>query len=404
MIIRLITNKGSVLIMDEIFMELALKLAEKGVGSVNPNPLVGAVIVKNNRIIGMGYHEKYGENHAERNAVKNAVEDVSGSTLYVTLEPCTHYGKTPPCVDLVIEKKFKKVVIGMLDPNPLVAGRSVDKLRKNKIEVIVGVKEEECKRINEVFLKYITSKIPFVVLKSGMSLDGKIATAGGESKWITSEKSRNDGHKLRNRYMGILTGINTIISDNPKLTCRVNEKNNNDELIRYIKKNNLEYNEKLNFDFKDNEVRNPIRIVVDSHLSIPLDSNVISDGGHTIIGTIKGSNKEKKKVLENLGIEIIETESFEGKVNLKELIEKLGQKGIDSILIEGGGNINFSALKDRLIDKVRFYIAPKIIGGDKAKGSISGEGFLKLEDAVNLKDISYERKSDDFIVTGYIDK
>ena len=163
-------------------MELALMLAEKGSGSVNPNPLVGAVIVKDNKIIGMGYHEKYGENHAERNAVKNALEDVEGSTLYVTLEPCAHYGKTPPCVDLVIEKKFKRVVIGMLDPNPLVAGKSIKKLQENNIEVSVGVKEDECRKLNEVFIKYIATKIPFVVLKSAASLDGRIATADGESK------------------------------------------------------------------------------------------------------------------------------------------------------------------------------------------------------------------------------
>lgn len=385
-------------------MELALKLAENGIGRVNPNPLVGAVIVKDNRIIGMGFHEKYGENHAERNAVKNAVEDITGSTLYVTLEPCAHYGKTPPCVDLVIEKNFKRVVIGMLDPNPLVAGRSVEKLRKNNIEVVVGVKEKECREMNEVFIKYITSKVPFVLLKSGMSLDGKIASAGGESKWITSEESRYDGHKLRNKYMGILVGINTVICDDPKLTCRISEKRDNDELLKYMKENNLEYNKDLNFDFNNYGVRNPIRIVVDSHLRIPLDAKVIRDGGQTIIGTIKGCNEEKKCILEELGIKIIETDSYEGKVNLKELIRKLGEEGIDSILIEGGGSINFSFLKEKIVDKVRFYIAPKIIGGDKSKGSICGEGFIKLDDAVNLKDISYRRLSDDFVVDGYIDK
>lgn len=386
-------------------MELALRLAEKGIGSVNPNPLVGAVIVKNNRIIGIGYHEKYGENHAERNAVKNAVEDVSGSTLYVTLEPCAHYGKTPPCVDLVIEKGFKRVVIGMLDPNPLVAGKSIEKLRKNNIEVKVGVMEQQCRKLNEVFIQYITSKLPFVMLKSGISLDGKIATAGSESKWITCEEARYDGHKLRNRYMGILTGINTVISDNPKLTCRINKEDiKNDDLLSYIEENGLEYNKKLKFNFKKNEVRNPIRIIVDSHLRIPLEAEVIKDEGATIIGTVKGCNEEKKFKLEDLGVKIIETDSEDGRVNLKELIEKLGQEGIDSILIEGGGNINFSAFKEKVVNKVRFYIAPKIIGGEKAKSSVSGEGFMKLEDAVKLKDISYRTEEDNLVVEGYIDK
>lgn len=387
-------------------MELALMLAEKGSGSVNPNPLVGAVIVKDNKIIGMGYHEKYGENHAERNAVKNALEDVEGSTLYVTLEPCAHYGKTPPCVDLVIEKKFKRVVIGMMDPNPLVAGKSIKKLQENNIEVLVGVKEEECRKINEVFIKYIATKIPFVVLKSATSLDGRIATADGESKWITCEESRRDGHKLRNRYKGILVGVNTVIADNPKLNCRIDEAELNDEgdLLTYIQENNLAYAEGLKFMSRNRKAVNPVRIIVDSHLRVPLNSEVISDGGETIIGTIKGCNESKKNELESMGIKVIETESKQGKVDLKKLIKKLGKEGIDSILIEGGGNINFSALEEGIVDKAIFYIAPKIIGGEKAKNSIGGNGFLKLDDAVRLKDISYRKINEDFVIEGYVDK
>ena len=387
-------------------MELALMLAEKGSGSVNPNPLVGAVIVKDNKIIGMGYHEKYGENHAERNAVKNALEDVEGSTLYVTLEPCAHYGKTPPCVDLVIEKKFKRVVIGMLDPNPLVAGKSIKKLQENNIEVLVGVKEEECKKLNEVFIKYITTKTPFVVLKSAASLDGRIATAGGESRWITCDESRRDGHKLRNKYMGILVGINTVIADNPKLNCRINESELNDEsdLLNYIQENNLAYAEGLKFMSRNRKAVNPVRIIVDSHLRVPLNSEVISDGKDTIIGTIRGCNESKKNELESMGVKIIETEPKQGKVDLKKLIEKLSEEGIDSILIEGGGNINFSALEEGIVDKAIFYVAPKIIGGEKAKNSIGGYGFLKLDDAVRLKDISYRKINDDFVIEGYVDK
>lgn len=387
-------------------MELALMLAEKGSGSVNPNPLVGAVIVKDNKIIGMGYHEKYGENHAERNAVKNALEDVEGSTLYVTLEPCAHYGKTPPCVDLVIEKKFKRVVIGMLDPNPLVAGKSIKKLQENNIEVSVGVKEDECRKLNEVFIKYITTKIPFVVLKSAASLDGRIATADGESKWITCEESRRDGHKLRNKYMGILVGINTVIADNPKLNCRMDEAELNDEtdLLTYIQENNLAYAEGLKFMSRNRKAVNPVRIIVDSHLRVPLNSEVINDGGNTIIGTIRGCNESKKNELESMGIKVIETEPKQGKVDLKKLIEKLSEEGIDSILIEGGGNINFSALEEGIVDKAIFYIAPKIIGGEKTKNSIGGNGFLKLDDAVRLKDTSYRKINDDFVIEGYVDK
>ncbi|NME81804.1 bifunctional diaminohydroxyphosphoribosylaminopyrimidine deaminase/5-amino-6-(5-phosphoribosylamino)uracil reductase RibD [Clostridium sp. SM-530-WT-3G] len=390
--------------MDEIYMQLALMLARKGEGSVSPNPLVGAVIVKNNRIIGMGYHEKYGENHAERNAIKNSFEDVEGSTIYVTLEPCAHYGKTPPCIDLIIEKKFKRVVIGMLDPNPLVAGKSIKKLQDNNIEITVGIKEKECRKLNEVFIKYITKKVPFVVLKSAMSLDGKIATSNGESKWITSSESRKDSHKLRNKYMGILVGINTVIQDNPRLNCRIDKDELNDysNLLGYIKQYNLSVADGFELKFGKREVRNPIRIIVDSNLRIPMNSEVINDGGITIVGTVKGCNEGKKNKLESMGIKVIETESNYGKVNLTELIRKLGEEGIDSILIEGGGNINFSVLEEGIVDKVRFYIAPKIIGGEKSKSSIEGSGFLELDQSVELKNMEFEKIDKDFVITGYI--
>lgn len=354
-------------------MERALELAKKGIGKVNPNPLVGAVIVKNGEIIGEGYHECYGEAHAERNAVKNAVRTVEGSTIYVTLEPCAHYGKTPPCVDLIIEKKFKKVVIGMLDPNEKVAGKSIEKLKKHGIDVVVGVKEEECKKINEIFIKYITSKIPFVILKSGMSLDGKIATYSGESKWITSKESREDSQNLRNRLNSIMVGVNTVIADDPELTCRVN-------------------NEK-----------NLIRIVVDTNLRIPLDSKVVNNNDKlTIVATTLNSNENKKQTLRDLGIKVIEVSEKNNKVNLKELVKKLGQEEIDSILIEGGGTLNFSALEENIVDKVIFYIAPKILGGENSKSCIAGMGFSELDNAVNLKNMSYRKIGEDLVVEGYI--
>lgn len=354
-------------------MERALELAMNGTGKVNPNPLVGAVIVKDGEIIGEGYHECYGEAHAERNAVKNAIKPVEGSTIYVTLEPCAHYGKTPPCVDLIIEKKFKKVVIGMLDPNEKVAGKSIEKLKKHGIDVVVGVKEEECKNMNEIFIKYITSKVPFVVLKSGMSLDGKIATYTGESKWITSKESREDSQSLRNRLNSIMVGVNTVIADDPELTCRVNNE------------------KKL------------IRIIVDTNLRIPLDSKVVKNIDKlTIVATTLKANEGKKQTLRDLGVKVIEVSEKNNKVNLKELVKKLGEEGIDSILIEGGGTLNFSALEENIVDKVIFYIAPKILGGENSKSCIAGIGFSKLDNAVNLKDMSYRKIGGDLVVEGYI--
>jgi diaminohydroxyphosphoribosylaminopyrimidine deaminase/5-amino-6-(5-phosphoribosylamino)uracil reductase len=335
--------------------------------------LVGAVIVKDGEIIGEGYHECYGEAHAERNAVKNAIKPVEGSTIYVTLEPCAHYGKTPPCADLIIEKKIKKVVIGMLDPNSLVAGKSIKKLKEHGIEVIVGVKEEECKKINEIFIKYITSKIPFVILKSGMSLDGKIATYTGKSKWITSEESRQDSQDLRNRVHSIMVGVNTIIADDPELTCRIN------------------HDKKL------------LRIIVDTNLRIPMDSKVILNKDKlTVVATSVNSNEKKKQELRDLGIKVIEVSEKKNKVDLRELMKALGNEGIDSILIEGGGTLNFSALEERLVNKVIFYIAPKIIGGEKSKSCIAGTGFSELEEVPNLNDISYRRIGKDLVVEGYI--
>ncbi|MBZ0311489.1 bifunctional diaminohydroxyphosphoribosylaminopyrimidine deaminase/5-amino-6-(5-phosphoribosylamino)uracil reductase RibD [Clostridium butyricum] len=360
--------------MDEFYMKRALELAVKGIGMVNPNPMVGAVIVKDNKVIGEGFHEKYGHAHAERNAVKNAVEDIEGATIYVTLEPCAHYGKTPPCVDLLIEKKVRKVVIGMLDPNPLVVGKSIKKLKENNIEVKVGVKEKECRKLNEVFIKYITTKKPFVIMKAGISIDGKIATSSGESKWITSERSRLHSHELRNRMSGIMVGINTVLSDDPSLTYRGEHKG-----------------------------KDPLRIIIDSTLKVPFESKVIKyNNNNTIVACVENTDLIKKEKLEKMGVKIIETKSKKGKVDLQEVVEKLGKEKIDSILLEGGGTLNFSALKEGIVDKVRFYIAPKIIGGENSKNSVSGQGFYNLDDCVNLKDMSYEQMGNEIVVEGYI--
>ncbi|WP_456299456.1 bifunctional diaminohydroxyphosphoribosylaminopyrimidine deaminase/5-amino-6-(5-phosphoribosylamino)uracil reductase RibD [Paraclostridium sordellii] len=359
---------------DKHYMKIALDLAKLGKGKVNPNPLVGAVIVKDKKIIAKGYHEKYGEDHAEVNAFKNAKENVAGATMYVTLEPCSHYGKTPPCVDKIIDNKISRVVIGMMDPNKLVLGQGIKKLQDAGIEVEVGVLEEECKKLNEVFIKYIKNEKPFVVLKAAMSLDGKISTASGESKWITGNKSRSEVHKLRNDLSAIMVGVDTVIIDNPYLTCRIVDG------------------------------RNPIRIIIDSKLRIPKDSNVLENTNDikTIIATTEKAPKEKIDYLENLGVWVIKTKSTDEKVNLKELMIKLGELKIDSILLEGGSTLNYSALEVGIVDKVLVYIAPKIIGGVNSKTPVGGNGIEQLKDAFKIKDLNISMVSEDVLIQGYI--
>nr|WP_275297830.1 bifunctional diaminohydroxyphosphoribosylaminopyrimidine deaminase/5-amino-6-(5-phosphoribosylamino)uracil reductase RibD [Clostridium sp. YIM B02551] len=355
-------------------MKKALELAIKGAGKVNPNPMVGAVIVKDDEIIGEGFHEFYGGPHAEVNALSSAVESVEGSTVYVTLEPCHHYGKTPPCVDALIRNKVARVVIGQKDPNPLVAGKSINKLLEHGIEVEVGILEEECKKLNEVFNKYIVTKKPFIVLKSAISLDGKIATHTGESKWITGEEAREEVQVLRNSLSGIMVGVDTVIIDNPQLTCRIPNG------------------------------RNPKRIIVDSNLRIPLDSKVleINENSHCIIATTQKAPKEKVDILRNKGIEVIVLPEKDAKVSLKELVVELGRKNIDGILLEGGGTLNYSALKEGIIDKVQYYISPKIIGGRDAKTSVEGEGVNSIDECFRLNEVTTKVVGEDILVEGYI--
>ncbi len=353
-------------------MDIALHLARKGAGKVNPNPLVGAVIVNDGKIIGKGYHESYGKAHAEINAETELIE---GSTMYVTLEPCSHYGKTPPCVDQIIENRIKRVVIGMVDPNPLVSGKGVKKLQEAGIDVTVGILEDKCKKLNEVFIKYITKKKPFVVLKTAMSLDGKISTTSGESKWITDKEARENVHILRNELTAIMIGIDTVIIDNPELTCRIPNG------------------------------RNPIRIVVDSNLRIPYDSKILQTAKKfkTIIATTEKARKEKIHKLKDLGIIVIETKSKNEKVDLKDLMHKLGNQNIDSILLEGGSTLNYSALESGIVDKILVYIAPKIIGGMKSKTPVGGSGISHLKDAFKVRELSTSIIGKDILLQGYIE-
>lgn len=360
--------------MDETYMKLALELAGKGRGKVAPNPMVGAIIVKNGKIIGQGYHKVYGEAHAEVNAFKDATEEVRGATMYVTLEPCSHYGKTPPCADRIVEEKIGKVVIGSLDPNPIVAGNGCKKLIDAGIEVVTGVLEEECKKLNEVFMKYITTKMPFVIMKSAMSLDGKIATPTGESKWITGETARKAVHEFRNEVSAIMVGVDTIIKDNPELTCRIENG------------------------------KNPIRIVVDSKLRIPIHSKVIEEieKANTIIATTEKADNEKISLLKKLGITILICSIKEGRVDLKDLMVKLGELKIDSILLEGGATLNYSALEQGIVDKVQIYIAPKIIGGEDSKTPVGGKGIDSLKHAFKVRNLTYSFLGEDILLEGYI--
>lgn len=361
---------------DTHYMQLALELAAKGRGTVAPNPMVGAVIVKDGRIIGAGYHEKFGEGHAEVNAFRSATEDVAGATIYVTLEPCSHYGKTPPCSDKIIEMKIGRVVIAALDPNPLVSGRGVKKLQAAGIEVVTGVLAEESSRLNEVFMKYIVAKEPFVVMKAAMSLDGKIATRTGESQWITGQAARERVHQLRSALSGIMVGVQTVITDDPQLTSRIPGG------------------------------KNPLRIIVDSSLRIPLEAKVLrdQDSAKTIIATTEQVDRNKAALLEEAGIELLTVPAKDGRTDLKALMRVLGERGIDSILLEGGATLNFAALQAGIVDKVQVYIAPKLIGGETAKTPVGGEGIEKLSQAFGVLDLKASAVGEDILLEGYISK
>ena len=361
--------------LDRKYMARALQLALRGAGHTRPNPMVGAVLVKDGRIIGEGWHKQYGGPHAEVNAFASATEDPEGATLYVSLEPCSHYGKTPPCADLIIRKKVARVVAALEDPNPLVSGRGFRKLRANGIRVTVGVLAEEARHINDVFLTYVTRKRPFVLYKAAMSLDGKIACHTGESQWISSEKSREEVQRLRGILSGIMVGAGTVIADNPRLTCRMEE------------------------------YENPARIIVDGKLRVPVESRIFHEPGRNIILTTSEASLEKKKALENLGVELIEADSEEpGKVDLKSAMLALGIKGIDGILLEGGPALAASALEAGIIDAVRFYIAQKIIGGREAPSPFAGTGAAHMNEVVPLTDAVYGTSGDDLWIQAYIQR
>ena len=369
-------KNGYFLSYDEKYMRLAMQLAGNAIGRTSPNPLVGAVIVKDNRVVGCGWHRKAGTPHAEVHALNQAGELAQGADVYVTLEPCAHYGKTPPCAKALVEAKVKNVYGGLLDVNPKVAGKGFKILEDAGIHVEYGFLQDELRKQNEVFFKWIEHKKPFVVLKAAMTLDGKIATATGQSKWITNETSRAYGYKLRDIYDGIMVGINTVIEDNPMLTARVDGG------------------------------KNPIRIVVDSSLKIDINANVVQDkSAKTIIATTDKADKDKILKLQAQDVDVIVVDKDENdKVDIEKLLDILGQKNICSILVEGGATLNGSFVAKKLVDKVYFFIAPKIIGGKEAKTPVAGTGILNLQEALTLKDIQFEKLEEDILIIGRVDK
>lgn len=359
---------------DKEYMQIALSLAAKGCGFVSPNPMVGAVIVKDGRIIGEGYHERYGQPHAERNALANCVETPNGATLYVTLEPCCHYGKQPPCVDAILDAGIRRVVIGSLDPNPLVCGKGIRLLKEHGITVTENVLRKECEELNQIFFHYIKAGRPYVTMKYAMTLDGKIAAHTGLSKWITGETARKHVHTQRHRNRGIMVGIGTILADDPELTCRMENG------------------------------QNPIRIVCDTSLRTPLTSRIVQSAKQvsTIIATCC-DDFSKYRDYEKAGCKILLIHKKNGHIDLNELMKKLGQEHIDSILLEGGGYLNWSALESGIVHKVQAYIAPKLLGGKTAKSPIEGIGFPSPSEAVLLKNSKITQLGDDFLIESEVD-
>ena len=367
---------------EEKYMRRAIELAKKGSGHVNPNPLVGAVIVRDGEIIGEGYHECYGQLHAERNAIANAKKrgnSLEGSTIYVTLEPCCHYGKTPPCTEAIIEEKIARVVVGSDDPNPLVSGKGFQMLREKGLEVIPHFLKEECDAMNHVFFHYIRTGTPYVAMKYAMTMDGKIACYTGDSKWVTGEESRAHVQTLRNHYKGIMAGIGTVLADDPMLNCRIEGG------------------------------RDPIRIIADSHLRIPMDSQLVRTAGQQplIVACLPDADEEKAAQLQEKGVEVLRipgvttadiTEEQKEVISLPVLMKELGARKIDGILLEGGGQLNESALQAGIVDRIYCYIAPKIFGGAQAKTPVEGQGLTRAADAWQFNRIGMQEFGQDILL------
>ena len=349
-------------------MELALKLAERGKGLTSPNPMVGCIIVKRGRVVGKGFHRKAGTEHAEVLAISEAGKKAANSTMYVTLEPCSHWGRTPPCTEKIVEAGVREVIIAMKDPNPLVDGFLELKFRGLKTKI--GILEKEARKLNEAFVKYMKTKKPFVMIKVAMSMDGKIATKSGDSKWITSKEARTYVHKLRTEVDAVMVGLNTVLRDNPELTPRL-------------------------YKGKD-----PVKIVVDSQLKIPKNCNLMKTPGMLIIATTNQAPKKEIEKLQQKGIRVVIAKSKKGMVDLSDLMKQLGKMEITSIMIEGGSELNSSAIKEGLVDKILIFTAPKIIGS--GLGAIGNLGVNKIDKAIQLKDPVCRKIGTDTLVEAYL--
>jgi diaminohydroxyphosphoribosylaminopyrimidine deaminase/5-amino-6-(5-phosphoribosylamino)uracil reductase len=358
---------------DRAYMQEAIALAERGRGHTAPNPMVGCVLVKDGRTIGRGYHHRYGDLHAERDALAACTEDPAGATMYVTLEPCCHHGKQPPCTDAILAAGIARVVVGATDPNPLVGGRGIALLRAGGVAVEAGLLEAEVREQNRIFLKYITEKRPWVSLKVAMTLDGKIATADGDARWVTSEPARRFVHELRGQRSSICVGAGTVRLDDPMLDCRVEG------------------------------YSNPVRILPDSAASLPPESRIARSAGaiRTIVAHTDAAPAGRLERLRACGVELLPCAARDGRVDLPDLLSRLGALGIDSILLEGGEALNGSFVAQGLVDEYYIFIAPKILGGQDAKTSVGGPGFAKMADALALDIRSVERIGPDLLVHAY---
>lgn len=359
---------------DEKYMRLALSLARKGIGRTSPNPLVGAVVVKGGAIVGRGYHHRAGAPHAEVLALRQAGKRARGAALYLNLEPCDHFGRTPPCTPTILAAGIQRVVAGMRDPNPLVAGRGIRRLRRAGVKVEVGLLEEECRELNAPFCKYISTGRPFLILKTALSLDGKVATPSGDSRWISGEASRRYVHRLRSAADALMVGIGTVLKDDPLLTVR---------LPRF------------------NPAGHPLRVVIDTRLRIPLESQIVRTAAEfpTLVATTQAAAAEKIRRLREKNVEVyVAPRDRRGRVNLREVMRALARREVVSVFLEGGPALNACALSEKLVDRVLFFYAPKIVGGERAPGAVGGPGAARVRDAQPVKILRIRRMGPDLLV------